>query len=348
MTYRRRVATTSHGGVIRRGLGAGARIAVAQAVKYYRGYSNTRVKREGGSKVHSNATSAYHDTRLQYSKKRMPRRRRRRWVRFVKKVRAVSVKDQPSTTFFHNDVVASNGSDFLTFTASNLNKQMWCAFMLCGNDGAGYSTDGAYLTQSGGNDLAALCTGIGASNSNFNSFVIGSSVLDISFNSHCNAGVGCAFEVDLYEVRFGTRTDTSGSKSASWISDMSDALTKAGLDNTALVAKGFTPFQASGLFQAGNNWRIMKKRRWQVNSNTPFTYQFRDAKDRRVGVQGVKESSDYVSSPYTRMFLFRISCIPGGATFQSSESAVFRFSCSRTYTVKSTLATKNPNTIVNF
>lgn len=86
----------------------GAATAVAQ--RAYRSYTKTKRQRPSSS----NVVTYQHDMRTDYKRKRMPAKKRRRWVSFVKKVRAVEFKDHAN-----NFVVRSYKSPVITVTASS-------------------------------------------------------------------------------------------------------------------------------------------------------------------------------------------------------------------------------------
>lgn len=104
-------------GIIRRGLRSAARMArryspysvpaagavgmsVAAGYRYGRTLTKTKKKFTSGSGV----TNQYNAT-LQYRKRRMPRRKRGQWKRFVRKVRAVNMRSQASRTFVFNNSI---------------------------------------------------------------------------------------------------------------------------------------------------------------------------------------------------------------------------------------------------
>lgn len=88
-----------------RAVGAAAGVARRAYLSY------TRTKKPSNSS--SSAVSYQHDIRTDYRRKRMPIKKRKRWVGFVKKVRAVEFKDHAS-----NHVVRAYKSPVFTVTHS--------------------------------------------------------------------------------------------------------------------------------------------------------------------------------------------------------------------------------------
>lgn len=99
MAYKRKRSSSSYGrSSKRRRTWSLANTAVGLATAAYRRYSSTRTRRKRGA-IHESHTGPSCTTRTDYRKRRMPAAKRRKWVSFTKKVRAVEISGLPKSTY---------------------------------------------------------------------------------------------------------------------------------------------------------------------------------------------------------------------------------------------------------
>lgn len=239
-------------------------------------------------------TSQY-DRRGVYKKRRMPKRRRQRWARFVKKVRAVNFKDECGRS------VVFNNSLTLTTGAGNQVVGSVGLYNVKGANGAGELGMGdIYDVYNQDPDLTA-------SNSKF---IFKSGILDLTMQANQdNSGT---LEIDLYEF-IPKNTPAQAGFIAAITDAQSDTAAIGGLGSSiSLDQRGTTPFALPQLLM---EYTIKKKTKYVLSPGQVATYQDRDPKNRMVESKVIVDYGNHHSSSRfgSRMILIIAKQCPGAA-----------------------------------
>jgi len=169
-------------------LGAGVAGLGAMAYEAYR--------KTGSSKSGIGVTSQYDKTSV-YRKKRMPKRKKRQWVKFVKKVRSALMKDVGTKTVIRNDTLS---------TLWSTNDQSLQTITVYGADGSAPTA-----SQCGHNDLKTIFTNDPDLSAETARAKFGSAIVDITFtNASVNAGPennNTGLEIDIYDIVYRKQLD---------------------------------------------------------------------------------------------------------------------------------------------
>lgn len=259
-TVARRSGTVTRRNYARSGLFRNAAGAVGAAYSAYRKSS----KRSSAMRKGTNTgflTNQF-DVKRQYTRRRMPRFKRRRWGRFVRKVRACTDKDYAS----QYQILRSRGTSSAAADAQT-------AFS-CGI----YGQNGTPSTANdfGVNDLSQLATLSGDTGLN-NMFIMKSAVLDVEITNTGEASV----TVDCYEIVCRKDINSQGTTIAGpndlFIDGFSNQDTLGGNSSVSAAVPGATPFQNS-LYTS--HFTILKKTRVLLSPGQATHFNYRDAKDR--------------------------------------------------------------------
>lgn len=255
------------------------------------------------------------DMRNIYRKKRMPRRMRKRWASFVRKVNAVDERDLGTRTVLYNDTITQEGTGGqCTLTL---------ALYSFKNASNGWLDD---LNQIGqleneGNPTADLGATIG-----INSKVLfQSAVMDVTLrntSTFWDAGLGkvldsrAALELDIYEVYIRKEVgdidgDTNFRSLSSMLSRYDDPDLGGGTaTGIAIQDRGASPFEF-GSQMARMGIKIISKKKFFIPNGQTITWQLRDPK-RHVCRYGELEKNDgWVRPGWTKTFFLIYKLVPG-------------------------------------
>jgi hypothetical protein len=254
------------------------------------------------------------DTRLIYRKKSMPRRMRRRWKSFVKKVNAVSERELGTRTVLWNDTINQ------TQTTTGLQSCLTLALYGASNGGKDYLNDLRLISQleNTGNPTAAA----GGTVDQSTKMIFTSAVMDITirnsstFTQTANQPAldgRAAIELDMYEIS--CRKDTADDATAhNEISSMLNAYDTKEIGGTGsgiqIQDRGATPFEfGNSIGRFG--MKIWKKTKYFIPNNQTITYQIRDPK-RHVTTFGTLDKNDgWNQKGWTRMIFLIYKLVPG-------------------------------------
>lgn len=266
-------------------LRTGARVGkfVATAARF-RGFGSRTQTRHKGKRTSESAPITYdNDFKTDYRYRRMPRRKRRRWVRFVKKVNHVTLRRQQGlqkVLFTTNNLVTTNVNT-TGFTDAVL-----------------YPIDGDSPT--GAADVSQIFRGhLGSSvyNSMNDLSVVGNAEKRLQFESAQlevtlrNMGSDIAI-VEVYYCR--TRKEHGQTSSSAFnrlsgiyqlgfvkqqqIFDLESSLVVGSGIETATTI-GTTPFQSPRFCQ---HFKILKRKKYQIAVNNMISFILKDPKDRMI------------------------------------------------------------------
>lgn len=258
-------------------------------------------------------TTTQYDTTTQYRYKRMPRRKKRIWKKFVKKVQAVEQKSLGTKTVLFNSQ---------TEAAGLAGKQGYAAVFLYGRSGtkdpAGTQQD-PYNGLNGLRDIQTIMnndTDIMSPNTQGTrgaKFTFKSAVLDTTCTNIGNRSL----EVDVYEVN--VRTDDT--KTATPFATIANAMNITDvIPNTNsnvqvdIANRGVTLFDLPSAI-SNDKWKIYKKRKYFVAAGSSFTFQFRDPSNYVINASENKitegGNGSYAYRKMTRMFFFIVKNVSG-------------------------------------
>jgi hypothetical protein len=232
-----------------------------------------------------------HDRQTIYRRRRMPKRKRRRWIRFVKKVKAVDERQLGKNTVLLNSLV--------TRRSGTTSKQTIIGFNLYG---AGAEDPYRWLGDMG--EIGRRILNLNADQTWVKGESVGEStqvkftsgVLDLTIRnvSQLDSGAldtNAVLEVDIYEI-YGNRRFSYGSSTTEYAPDNwrllfdADSNREVGIyDRVAATAgtqieptdRGATPFEfGTAIRQYGI--KIAKKTKVYLRPGSVFTYQARDPK----------------------------------------------------------------------
>lgn len=301
----------------------GARLLAGYAGRKVGGYLKSRSigqKSRSGSGV-----TTQFDRTVQYRRKRMPRRKRKRWVNFVKKASYVEDKKLAS-----NVVVFNNSLDR---TIPDTEQQYAVVHMYGGN---GEADDvGITSAEIGLRDIKNLCDNDDLVDSYNEQLIFKSAVLDMTIN---NTGVG-KLELDIYEIVPYTRDARSAT---SWTQDQISAQSNTpgigGSTSLNIVQRGVTPFDFPLMSKLG--YRVLKKTKFFTAAGQAFTYQMRDAKNRYFPCSRVYSSQNelnYIMNGMTKSLLIIGKIVVG----DEAGTQKFTVGCTRRYVYSVKQANQN-------
>lgn len=270
-----------------------------------RSYTRTTKKQQNGLGV----TNQF-DTKWIYRRKRMPAGKRRRWVRALKRNRAMLMTNVGTTSIVFNDTISSS------FTGSN---QSHACFHLYGNHGTGFSTEKAT------NDLSTICSNDTRINENTEKFIATSAVLDMTFT---NTGV-TKLEIDVYTMKH--MKDSTNSNFANDLNAAALATVPPGATEPAYTigSRGVTYFQLPMLGHMGI--KIWTKKKYFLAPGEVFTYQIRDPKNRLISTEKVNDSGAYTLKGLTTTVGFIVKSVPGTV---ATDASSYSIGGTRTYAYK--------------
>jgi len=240
-----------------------------------------------------------HDFQNQYKRKRMPYRKKKSWVKFVKKVRAVNAKEEGTKTVLFN---ASNISEITTSDS-----QQYKFVSLYGRKGSIPST------EIGSNDLSYIFSNGTESSLGAQKLTFKSAVLDMTVS---NTGTN-KVELDLYVLTFwGDATSASFNDCLS--AGASDTpLLNPNADNyfgaLNLGRRGCTPFELPN-FIRNAKCTIQKKTKYFIPNGDTFTYQIRDAKEHHISEVSVQQDGTPAIKGLTQCLLMVWKPVVGSST----------------------------------
>jgi len=205
--------------------------------------------RQGTSGV--SLTNQY-DMSWVYRKRRMPRRRRRRWVKSIRRHRAIAMKQLATQTAVRNTadiLVGSTGTQAVGFVEL-------------------YGMAGVASNSYGQSDIKDVLTAYeGGAPSSPRKYIFGSGILDMTLtNQGTDAGPSGTVELDIYRCVY--RKATNAPNPVSWYSfSASDLQPLPGGSPLTLSTRGWTPFNCS----AGNPLRLLTNLKY-IWGTPPFPH----------------------------------------------------------------------------
>lgn len=295
MPYKRRRSPSGGSRNVRRRLPSFGTV-MNTAIGLYDAYKGYKYLTGTDNSTSGQGVTAQYDRKVVYKKKRMPRRKRRRWARFIKKVNAVTMKTLGTKSVLYNNQLS---------TTTPGTTQAYAFVCLYGRDGA--SSSGI---QCGANDMRLIMNN-DPQITTTSKIMVGSAILDVTF-TNVSSGANeqqSGIELDIYDIVFRKDDD-----STQFIQMITKAETETPLIGTTgasvlLSTRGVTPWELPSLL--ANGVKIIKKTKYFLGSGDCGTYQIRDAKNRILRKSYVEQVDDQFIYPgYTRGLLFVHKGVP--------------------------------------
>jgi len=284
------------------------------------GMSRSRTQLNRRTVRGGNYVTQQHDARRVYRKKNMPRRQKKRWLAFKRKVKAVD-KDHMGT-----NVAVMNDSDVLIATNGSQVVGSVCLYGLTGQSGFPNGV-GALMGQ---NDLARIRTQTPLTDADKIEFRSG--VLDITARNTGEDQIEC----DVYEYSW-KKFENSGSASGA-LNNGFVAANQLGANKVFVDTRGSTPFQCP---EGMSYLKIWKKTKFFVPVDGTFTYQMRNPKNWVWDAGDVTRAGDGTSEQHRRCrgLLIYVKGVPVQPSAPEDPPPVWPIArltvgCTRTYTWK--------------
>lgn len=302
--------------------------AVKAGKRIYDSYTDHKTRR---LKQNENYGSTQYDVTTQYKRKRMPGRKKRRWVKFSKRVRYVMDKQLGTQTVVRNDTGTSSAYYASVNTTTWVGPQVYAC---CALLGAGGSTSGSGNTY-GQDDLAQIFTK--ESETTMGKIRVKSAVLDVTISARYLDANTCPLEVDVYHIRcrgYGKKTDSASQDMTTVMKDTYGlpGTNPAGSTRTTGLGRGQTLFDVPGLLSQ-LQWTVVRKTKMFLPSGGQATYQIRDAKDHIISgapFKGNTSANTWQYKGVTQFLVFVAKPIVGYP--MSDGNALFSLGVTRKYT----------------
>jgi len=254
------------------------------------------------------------DQRFVYRKTNMPRRKKKRWVSFVRKVNAAAEKELGSRTVLFNDSITLGST-----TSGNqccLTLGLYTKF----NNSRGWLNDlnAIQAFENVGDQTAAAGETVDPSTK----FIFHSAIMDLTIRNIStfqpaadgvrNLDGAAAIELDLYEVQ--VRKDNSDQTTIyNSLSSMLNAYDTKQIGGAgvgiSITDRGASPWEmTSGLSNFGI--KILSKTKYFIPNGQTITHQTRDP-GRRVYVKSQLESFDDYADKNTKLYFIIYKLVPG-------------------------------------
>lgn len=262
---------------------SGLHTAASLAGKYVGG--RVRDYLSGSKQIESKVISTQHDVANRYRKKRMPRRRRRRWVSFVKKVRAVELAAQPLQFYGYSRLDRVTGA---------VNVQTYESYMIGGttvtnNDELYQIFQQAYNTGSVADAVE-------------HQIIMKSISLDIQITNTGTAGA----VIDVYRVLCRKTFNTATTVDAQFTQALGELAAPTGGGSVTTTNASITAFDAPNWC---SYWKILNKKEILLGAGQVTTMQLRNAKNKRIDGKNLSTSPQAIPG-YTMAYFFMIRGVP--------------------------------------
>lgn len=310
----------------------GNRVATAiinRAVSSFTRGTQTRSSSSGG-----NGITTQRDVVTQYRKKRMPKKRKKRWVRKVKAFNAMLGKRVGTTSIVQNAVLEQS------FANDGSNQ----SYLICHLYGA-FGAD-TFNREAGTRDIYKMLIEDDRIDPNATTFQFTGACLDVTGR---NTG-DLPLEVDMYIIIHKGGKHRASTESE-LISAQANVNEPAGADpittdDVTLSQRGVTPFQLPYWTKYGNT--ILKKVKYFLPQDATFTYQWKDPKNYLLNAQTIRDySNNFVATKgMTKTLMFVFKPIVGSPTTGEVRTAKLTIGHTRTYAYKVFQDNKDYNTFI--
>lgn len=241
-------------------------------------------------------TSQYDRTTV-YRKRRMPKRKARRWKRFVKKAAAAADRGLGSKTQVFNDQVAFE-------SGNEESEQLVKAITLYGLRDA---------IRPYNNDLARIATDPTIGNTGRILFKSGILDVTVANQSTDGNGSGTAVEVDVYLIKANRSFGVIGAN-LDLIDIFDNEINETNQITTQqpfnIRTRGVTPWDMTAAL-GSYKVKILNKKKYFLPPGSTFTYQIRDPKNRSVNKSYLADTKSVNMRGWTQHLLMVAKNVPG-------------------------------------
>lgn len=258
--------------------------AAAAGAKRVQNYMPQMVKYEGKKNETSGVvTTGQYDRKVQYRKRGMPKYKKRRWRKFVKKVTAVQKRSLGTRTLLRN-------SQLTTVTDAG-KPQAYLSAFLYGCRGIADNADGC-----GNQDLNQIVAAELSALPNNLKFTVYSAILDLTLTNVSGVIPDTTFtpslEVDIYHVKFYKEAQFQDFGALHIAARNNDTqlpnTSSASTSRVWLEARGATLFDMPILIQK-SGMKIWKKTKVFLPPGAQATYQIRNPRNFEFSAQDIRE-----------------------------------------------------------
>lgn len=326
--------------------------------------SRGRAFRVSGTRNSGKGVTVQHDEKNIYYKKTMPKYKKRRWRKFVKRVQAVHEKDLGVQRYLYNSSLdTTQNTEISTSFGTVLYQAVTAIHLYGGTKGEGSFTE----FNQGVNDLQELFDKVPiegqagtlppiAKFHNQGKLKFISAILDITFTADGTNQV--PLEVDVYHIMYrknwnndltGTPFGNSTYEEQMWqYVNVYDSQTASASATTSprlrLGYRGCTPFELSPAISA-MGIKILKKTKHFVAAGSTFTTQIRDPKTHIISQENFNSGSGGVYlKNMTQTLLFVIK----PTYFNSLDTFRYHLGSTRIYKVQQDDNIKDYSTLMTY
>lgn len=255
----------------------------------YQSLTQSRAPSRAAKTTQSSVLTTQYDQSLRYRKKRMPKRKRRRWTSFVKRVRAVELAAQPLQFYgFQRSQRLTGGVNVQTVASAMLG-----GTTVANNDELYQIFQQAYAT-------------LNVADAADNIIYMKSISLDIQLSNVLST----AAIVDVYVLQARKVFNTAQSADAQWSAAMLElsSPTGGGTVNPGNVS--------TTLFDAPNfcsYWKILSKKEILLGAGQVTTMQIRNARNKRIDGKTLATAPQALPG-YTKCMFFMVRGVPENVT----------------------------------
>jgi len=264
----------------------------------------TSVDRYRGKKQSESGVTTQYDRVTQYSKRRMPRRKKYRWRKFCNKVGAVLDKALGTRTVVFNSTIDSFGPNTGQYISAA------CLYGFCGNADT--------ILDVGFRDIWRICNNDndimlpGSDGVNASKITFGSGIIDFTMRNTGTSGL----EVDLYEIN--VRTDATKEPNFTQSVNQAEINTNTIPGAAApvfLTNRGITLFDLPNLLSQ-DRLSVYKKKKFFLGIGNTATHQHRDPRNHYfnatdVNLLDVNDQGSYGRRKMTQLFVFVAKAVIG-------------------------------------
>ncbi len=260
-----------------------------------------------------------HDRQRVYKRKRMPFRKKRRWIKLIKRNDAIDLKKCGAQTYVFNTSISNTNTNAANHGFVNLS-------LYGGHDTVSSVNNDLHFIGENEQELdPTAAAGVTVSDSTklfFQSAVLdltirNSTVENNSVSGPISAGV---LEVDVYEVTSKRRWSEFDKASASLAeyNDMGAVFDEAETSTLGINGAGGADYRKRGMTPWDQTYalsrygiKIHKKTKYRISAGNTITYQTRDPKNRSISYLALNEIAGGNKPGWTKWVLIYYKLVPG-------------------------------------
>jgi len=290
-------------------------LSLGRATRVGRGRVRVITRRKQSRQTGGTLGGTNADSRFVYRKKNMPRRKKKRWITFVKKVNAAAEKELGSRTVLFNDQIT------VASTISGKQCGLTLGLYTMYNQSRGWLND--LNTIAGLENVGDQTAAAGETVDPTTKFIFLSGIMDLTIRNISTYQSGAtpdtraldgaaAIELDFYEVQ--VRKDNA-SRAAVYnsISQMLNAFDTSEIGGAgvgiSIDDRGASPWEMTGGL-SNFGIKVLSKTKYFIPNGQTITHQTRDP-SRRVYVKSQMDQFDDFANKTTKLYYIIYKLVPG-------------------------------------